>query len=158
MTPVTIRRATRADRDAAVALWTALHREHEALDARYRLADAAAGRWATDFRTWAESDADRIWLADLGGAAVGLLTAHLYTPAPTFAEALMVYVDDLYVAPAARRRGAASLLLDEARAWAYGAGATELRAGVLAVNAAARAFWAQQAGADFSVVVSVPLG
>ncbi len=157
MTPVTIRRATRADRDAAVALWAALHREHEALDDRYHLAGDAEERWATDFRTWAESDADRVWLADRAGSAVGLLTAHLYTPAPTFAEALMVYVDDLYVAPAARRRGAAGLLLDEARAWAYGAGATELRAGVLAGNAAARAFWARQGAADFSVVVAVPL-
>ncbi len=158
MTPVTIRRATRADRDAAIALWTDLHREHEVLDARYRLAVDAADRWATDFRTWAESDADRIWIATLDGDAIGLLTAHLYTPAPTFAEALMVYVDDLYVAPPARRRGAAGLLLDEARAWAYGAGATELRAGVLAANPAARAFWTRQGGADFSVVISVPLG
>ena len=156
--PVTTRRATRPDRDAAVALWTALHREHEALDARYRLADDAAERWAADFREWADSDADRIWLAEHHGEPVGLLTAHLYTPAPTFAEALMVYVDDLYVAPSARRLGAASGLMDEARAWAYGAGATDIRAGVLAGNAAARAFWAGQGAADFSVIVTLPLG
>lgn len=158
---MTIRRAVPSDRPAAVALWTALHREHEAQDARYRLADDAAARWVTDFGTWARSDADRIWLALDDGAPdeapVGLLTAHLYTPAPTFAPSLMVYVDDLYVAPRARGLGVAGGLLDEARAWAFASGATEVRAGVLASNPAARAFWAREGGVDFSVVVTVDL-
>ena len=159
--PVSIRRAVPSDRPAAVALWTALHREHEAQDARYRLADDAAARWATDFGTWARSDVDRIWLAfdgEVGAAApVGLLTAHLYTPAPTFAASRMVYVDDLYVAPRARRAGVAGGLLDEARAWGFANDATEVRAGVLASNPAARAFWAREGGVDFSVVVTVDL-
>ena len=153
--PVTIRRAVRSDREAAVALWRALHREHEAQDARYRLSDDAAARWATDFGTWTRSDADRVWLAERAGAPVGLLTAHLYAPAPTFQPALMVYVDDLYVAPAARRAGAAALLLDEARAFALANGATEIRAGVLAQNPAGRAFWRRHGAADFSVVVTI---
>ena len=157
---MTIRRAVPSDRPAAVALWTALHREHEAQDARYRLAPDAAARWATDFRTWARSDADRIWLAlddQADEAPVGLLTAHLYTPAPTFAPSLMVYVDDLYVAPRARRRGVAGGLLGAARAWAVASEAAEIRAGVLASNPAARAFWARTGGVDFSVVVTVGL-
>ena len=75
-----VRRAAAADRAAAVALWTALHREHEALDARYRLAADAPVRWAVDFGDWVRSDADRIWLAEADGDRVGLLTAHLYVP------------------------------------------------------------------------------
>ncbi len=157
MTSVEIRRATRDDRAAAVLLWTALHREHEALDARYVLADGAATRWATDVAEWVRSDADRVWLADADGHTVGLLTAHLYTPAPTFAPGLMVWVDDLYVAPSARGRGVGRLLLDEARIWAHGVGATEIRAGVLATNPGGRAFWAREGASDVSVVVSIPL-
>lgn len=157
MTPVEIRRATRADCDAAVALWTALHHEHEALDARYVLADGAASRWAADVAEWVRSDADRVWLADAGGTAVGLLTAHLFTPAPTFATALMVWVDDLFVAPETRGQGIGQALLDEARVWAHGVGATEIRAGVLAANPGGRAFWAREGATDVSVVVTVAL-
>ncbi len=152
-----VRRAVPSDRAAAVALWTALHREHEAQDARYRLSDDAAARWATDFGTWVRSDADRVWLAELNGEPVGLLTAHLYTPAPTFQTAVMVYVDDLYLAPEARGRGLAGQLLNEARAWAFANEAAEIRAGVLAANPAGRAFWAKQGAADFSVVVTIAL-
>ena len=56
----------------------------------------------------------------------------------------MVYVDDLYVAPAARGQRLSSRLLDEARAWGYAQGATELRAGVLAANATGRHVWARE--------------
>jgi hypothetical protein len=42
--------------------------------------------------------------------------------------------------------------------WAALNGATEIRAGVLATNPAGRAFWARQGAADFSVVVTIPLG
>ena len=69
----------------------------------------------------------------------------------------MVYVDDLYIAPAHRQQGVARRLLDEARAWGLGAGATEIRAGVLAANPAGRAFWAREGAVDYSAVVSIPL-
>jgi len=159
---VTVRRARPSDRAAAVALWTRLHREHEGQDVRYRLSDDAAGRWATDFATWARSEADRVWLAEAAGGGpddspVGLLTAHLYAPAPTFQPTVMVWVDDLYVAPEARGAGVAGLLLDAARGWAATNGATEIRAGVLAANPAGRAFWERQGAADFSVVVAIQL-
>ena len=154
----TVRPARPADREAAVALWTALHREHERLDARYRLADDAALRWATDFRDWTQSRQDRVWLAEtLLGEAVGLLTAHLYEPAPTFQPYRLVYVDDLYVAPDARRVGVGQRLLEEARAWGREHGAVELRAGILAANAAGRAFWTRETATDFSVTVTQPL-
>ena len=127
------------------------------IDARYVLADDAPARWATDVADWVRSDADRVWLASVDGALVGLLTAHLYTPAPTFVPSLMVWVDDLFVAPEVRSRGIGRLLLDEARVWAHGVGATEIRAGVLATNPGGRAFWTREGASDVSTVVSIPL-
>lgn len=154
---MTVRAAMPSDLGAALPLWTALHREHEGQDPRYRLADDAAQRWATDFRTWTRSAADRVWLALDGGAPVGLLTAHLYEPTPMFRPYGLVYVDDLYVAPAARGRGAATRLLDAARQWGAAEGATEIRAGVLAQNETGRRFWARQGAVDFSVTVTLRL-
>lgn len=153
---MTIRPARSSDLPAALALWIALHREHEAQDDRYRLSDDATSRWSADFRTWTRSATDRVWLG-LDAGAVGLLTAHVYEPAPVFAPVRMLWVDDLYVAPGARRAGLAARLLDAARQWGHEVGATELRAGVLATNAAGRAFWSRHGAADLSVTVRMPL-
>ncbi len=154
---MTVRPARSSDLPVALPLWEALHREHEAQDPRYRLSEDAARRWATDFRTWTRSSGDRVWLALDDGRAVGLLTAHVYEPAPVFAPLTLIYVDDLYVAPAARRSGLAGRLLDAARQWGAEVGATELRAGVLASNPAGRAFWERQGATDFSVTVTMRL-
>ena len=155
---LTIRAARPSDRDTAAALYAALHRHHEALDPRYRLADDAVARWGTDFRDWTQSRADAVWLADTPlGASVGLLTAHLYQPPPMFRAHTLVWVDDLYVAPLARGRGVARRLLDTARTWGRERGAVELRAGVLAVNGDARRFWAREGATDYSVTVVAPL-
>ena len=141
---VLVREARSSDLPVALALWSALHREHEARDPRYRLADDAEARWSTDFRDWTSQP-------------VGLLTAHLYQPAPLYREHLLVHVSDLYVAPEARGEGIAATLLDQARTWGRSAGATHLQAGVLAVNTVGRAFWAAQGGEDYSVTVSMAL-
>lgn len=155
---VAIREARPSDLAVALPLWEALHREHEARDPRYRLSDDASRRWATDFRDWARSDGSRIWLAFDAGQPVGLLTAHLYQPTPTYRPSLFVHVDDLYVAPEVRGSGIAHRLLDAARVWGREAGAEHLQAGVLALNAAGRAFWNREGTEDFSVTVTLPLG
>ena len=155
---MTVRPAHPPDHAAAVELWTALHREHEARDARYRLADDAVRRWSTDVREWLRSPRDVVWLAVDGGAPAGLLTAHLYETTPMYAPCTLVYVDDLYVRPASRGRGLAAALLGAARAWGAERGATQLRAGVLASNGPGRAFWARHGAEDFSVTVTMGLG
>ena len=155
---MTVRPARPADAAVALALWTALHREHEGQDARYRIADDAARRWSTDLRDWLRSPRDAVWLGLAGGTPAGLLTAHLYETTPMYAPVSLVYVDDLYVRPEARGRGLGRRLLGAARAWGAERGATELRAGVLAANGAGRAFWAREGAADFSVTVTLPLG
>lgn len=162
MSDITIRLARRTDAPAALALWQALHAEHEAQDPRYRMSADAAQRWATDFRDWTQSTGHRVWLAEVASPVsetaqrrVGLLTAHLYQPAPTFEPYTMVYVDDLYLDPSVRGQGVANQMLDEVRAWATEAGAIEIRAGVLAVNSAGRAFWDRQGAEDFYVTVTI---
>ncbi len=156
MSPV-VRLARPSDREPALALWTALHREHEAQDPRYRLADDAGERWATDFRDWVRAPGSRVWIALVTGRPAGLLTAHLYQPAPVYRSHLLVHVGDLYVAPPARGAGVGRALLDQARAWGREEGATQLQAGVLAQNPAGRAFWAGQGAQDYSVTVTVAL-
>ncbi|WP_412067308.1 N-acetyltransferase family protein [Rubrivirga sp. IMCC43871] len=154
-----IRQARSADLDTALALWQALHAEHESLDPRYRLADDAAARWRTSLRDWVRSDASRVLFAQETAASdpVGLITAHLYEPAPTYRPHLLVHVDDLYVRPEARGHGHARALVEAAADWGRAEGATQLRAGVLATNAAGLAFWASVGGADFSVTVAAEL-
>ena len=155
---MTIRPARPGDREPAVALWLALHAEHQALDGRYRLAPDAGARWAADFREWTRSRTSRVWLALDGARPAGLATAHLVQTMPTFEPVVFVHVDDLYVCPEARGAGLGTGLLDAARQWGAGLGATELRAGVLAANPAGRRFWARAGAADWSVTVAMPLG
>lgn len=153
-----VREARPSDLAAALPLWRALHREHESLDARYRLADDAGARWSADFREWTRSRTSRVWLAVGAGEPVGLATAHLYVPVPTFEPQSLVHVDDLFVAPGARGAGLGARLLDHARQWGASQGASQLRAGVLAANAAGRAFWTRQGARDFSVTVTIGVG
>ncbi len=155
---MTIRPARPSDLAPALALWTALHREHQALDPRYRLAGDAPQRWAADFRDWSRSRTSRIWLALDAGRPVGLATAHLVQTPPTFEPVVFAYVDDLYVVPESRDAGLGAALLAGVRQWATEAGAAEIRAGVLAANPAGRRFWAREGAEDLSVTVAMPLG
>lgn len=152
-----VRLAGPSDLGRALSLWSALHREHEAHDPRYQLADDAEGRWATDFRDWTRSRESRVWLAFDGRKAVGLLTAHLYQPSPMYREDLLVHVGDLYVSPGWRWDGLGSTLLDHAVAWGQSRGATQLQAGVLAANATGRMFWEARGARDYSVTVAIDL-
>jgi GNAT superfamily N-acetyltransferase len=153
-----VRRARAADLPAVQALQEGLRREHVPLDERYRLSDDVAARFAADLRVWVRSDADRIFVADAGAdGIVGIAIAHLAWPAPIYLQRLMVWVDDLYVVPAWRRRGVGQGLLDALREWGAAAGAEDLRAGVLAANELGRRFWAAAGGSDYSVTVALPL-
>ncbi len=156
MRGVRVRRARPGERDAVLALWTALHREHEALDPRYRLADDAPLMWANDFQEWARDDQHAYLVAEEErGRLVGLITAHLLVPTPVYAPDLFAHVDDLYVVPEARGRGVGARLVEAVRDWARAQGASSLRAGVLALNPAGRAFWARMGAADFAVTVTL---
>ena len=154
---MTVRLARPSDVAPAAELWLALHREHQALDARYRLAGDAGQRWAADFREWTRSRTSAVWLGLDGGRPVGLATAHLVQTPPTFEPVVLAHVDDLYVTPDRRGRGLGAALLDAVRQWARDGGATEVRAGVLAANPGGRRFWAREGAGDLSVTVTMSL-
>lgn len=153
-----VRLARPSDLPVALPLWEALQHDHEARDPRYRLSDDAPARWAADFREWTRSPLSRVWLAIDGGEAVGLLSAHLYEPAPTYRPMRMVHVTDLYLSPTVRGSGLGRRLVEEARTWGAAEGARQLRAGVLASNPDGRAFWEHLGADDFSVTVTIGIG
>ena len=76
-----------------------------------------------------------VWFADREGAQVGTARAQI---AP---DGLRAHVYSMWVAPGARRAGAAKALLDTARRWAHEAGACELGLEVTASNPAAVALY-----------------
>lgn len=150
-----VRAARPSDRADAVELWLALHREHEALDPRYRLDASAASRWRADVGEWIRGDAAAVWLAEADGAPVGLLVAHRYEPAPIYAPRPILFVSDLYVRPAHRRSGVAAELLTAARDWGASGGMTQVQVGVLAANAGALAFWERAGATPYSVTMTI---
>lgn len=154
---VRVRRATRADADAARRLWLLLQAEHARLDPRFAPAGDAALRWTTEFADLLASANDGVWVAEAEGAGgsnvVGLATAHLRLPAPIYEQAVVAYVDVVVVAPEARGRGIGRRLVAHVEAWAREEGARDLEAGVVAANAGARAFWRSVGAHDAAVTV-----
>lgn len=153
----TIRRATPADAEAAVALWARLQHEQEVLEPRLRRSASAEQRWRTDFRAWVRSPAHAVLVAEDTGRVVGLVTAHPYWPAPVYEERLEVYVNELVVDPAWRGRGIGRALVEAVRAWARRLGAVRVRAGVVSANARARAFWQHVGATDLYTTVTLEL-
>ncbi len=156
--PVTIRRARRADAEAALALWAQLQAEHTALDPRHRPSASARERWRNDFGVWTESEAHRVFVAEREGEVVGLVTAHPFWPAPVYEQEMEVYVTELVVRADCRDLGLGAKLLAAVRTWAQGAGVTRIRAGVLSRNARGRAFWAREGADDLFTTVTLPVG
>ena len=153
-----VRRAGPADLTALVALWTALHEHHAALDARYALTDDAPRRWAADAREWLRSDADRVWAAERDGALDGFATAHRTSVGAIYRAPEVVYLDDLFVMPRARGEGLGRALVEAVAEWAREIGASEIRLGVLAANAEAEAFWRRAGAAPVALTMALPAG
>lgn len=156
--PVTIRRAQRADADEAVALWAQLQAEHRALDARHRPSASAPDRWRNDFRVWVQSEEHRVFVAEAGGAVVGLATAHPFWPAPVYEQKLEIYVTELIVQDDHRGHGIGAQLLEAVRGWARRQGVTQIRAGVLSRNTRGRTFWAREGADDLFTTVTLSVG
>lgn len=155
MSAVTIRRARRDDEAAAVALWSHLQAEHKAMDARHRPSATASERWRNDFRVWVKGDTDRVFVAEVDGHLVGLVTAHPYWPSPMYEQEMEVYITELVVAPEQRGAGVGKRLVEAVRAWARAQGVTQIRAGVLSRNERGRAFWHREGAEDLFTTVTL---
>ena len=153
----TLRPAQRGDAAAVGDLWLALHREHEAMDDRYVLADDAAQRWRNDFLVWVDDRTHRLMLGCAGDEIVGFIHAYRHVDAPIYALAPEVYIDEIYVTPAHRRCGLGAALLASVREWGIEHGAEWIRLHTLAANEAGRRFWEKHGGRALSVVYTIPL-
>ncbi len=151
-----VRPARHQDLRACVRLWRDLQDEHEGMEPRLRRSDSAEERWSNDFRVWVRSPAHGVFVAEVEGECVGLVTAHPYWPAAVYEERMEVYVNELFVAPAARGRGLGRELIRAVIHWARGQGVSQVRAGVLECNPEALSFWKRVGAQPFFTTVTVP--
>lgn len=157
MVDASIRRARRTDRERLEALWAQLLEEQSELDPRFEVAEDAHERWANDFPLWLEDGTRRIYVAEPEGVVVGFVNAHRWGPPPIYKDASEVYVDELYVAPEARRRGWGRQLVDAVRGWADELQADRLRIGMLVANEEGAAFWKAQHARPFYQTLTIEL-
>jgi len=155
--PINVRRARKQDQQAVAVLWYALLTEQAALDDRFGPSDDALGRWNNDFPVWLHNDARRILVAERAETLVGVATAHRWAAPPVYRYAEEVYINELYVTPDERGKGAGRALVEAIRAWADELGTQRLRVGVLAANAAGAAFWEALDARPLSVTYTIEL-
>jgi GNAT superfamily N-acetyltransferase len=153
---ITVRRARKEDQEALAFLWIQFLQEQTALDPRFAVAEDALERWRNDFPLWLNEESRRIFVAE-GEGMIGFSTAHRWWPPPIYEEAVEVYVDELYVAPAARRSGVGRRLVGAVREWAEALGADRLRLGMLAANTPAAHFWEHLGARAYSLTMTIEL-
>lgn len=152
-----IRKATAADRDDVVRLWMDLLRSQAAIDERYSPAEDAEIRWRNDYNEWLNRPSRRLFVADDGGGIHGFVTAERWTSLPVYRVSSEIYVGELYVEPRYRRSGVGRSLLQAVRGWAAEVGADGIRAGMLASNEEAAAFWGAAGGEAIAVTIGIDL-
>lgn len=150
----TIRQASEDDQEAIRALWTTLLDEQAALEDRMGVADDAQERWDNDFPMWIEDETRRIFVAG-SDPVVGFVSARRWGPPPIYTDQEEVFLDELYVAPEARREGVGTRLVSAVRAWADELGARRIRLSVLAANEPARGFWAAQDAQPMTLTLTI---
>jgi ribosomal protein S18 acetylase RimI-like enzyme len=132
-----VRRATLADMEGAAALFDA-YRQFYGQPPRL---DAARAFLLQRF----ERGESTLWVAahELGGGHEALVGfAQLFPMFSSVALGKTLVLNDLFVAPAARRRGVARALLNAAAEWGRESQAVRITLSTQATNAAARALYA----------------
>jgi ribosomal protein S18 acetylase RimI-like enzyme len=136
-----VRRAGPRDLDRLAALWKALLAHHAGLDPAYRAAEGAEAVWRGVARSLLSRPDAAAFVSEVDGAVVGLCAVEI-AQAPAFlAERGRAEITELYVEPAARRRGVGRALAGAALAFAGGRGASRVEIRVHARNVEGRAFW-----------------
>jgi ribosomal protein S18 acetylase RimI-like enzyme len=142
---MTIRRATSADLGLLEELWREFETEvpeppHRETDAESELAELPG---------YLEEGALAL-VAEVDGSPVGFALAKL-------ASARICHLSDLYVRPAARRRGVAKALMASVVEWGQGAGADVLTLDVLSTNTDARAMYQRIGFAEETATLFAPI-
>ena len=154
---IEVRRVAAGDQDALGRLWLAFLEEQASLDERVVVSDDALARWMNDFTTWIERDQRHMVVATMGTELIGFASGTRHAPPPIFAFVRELYVEELYVAPSARRRGVGKALYDGLIQWGTSWGAERVRLAVLAANQDARGFWQRLGLLDLSISMSAAL-
>jgi ribosomal protein S18 acetylase RimI-like enzyme len=157
--PALLRRAEPDDLDRLVALWTAVADHHARFDAHYRLRDGANHEVRELLRAVLRDPDAAVWLADPAAAdgPAGFCIARVDQAPPILHETRRAEITDLFVRPAARRRGVGRALVAAARAFALGRGVRRIEARVAHANAEGQAFWRALGFADFVDVLDLRL-
>jgi len=138
-----IREYRQEDATAVRRCLVELQEFERAIDPRLRPGEAMAdGYWDNIHVRCAEAHG-RVFVADQVGTVVGFVAVLAAEPFTELSEPPGTYalVTDIVVLPSQRCRGIGAQLLSHAEAFVRAAGATELRIGVLAGNAAARSLY-----------------
>jgi GNAT superfamily N-acetyltransferase len=154
MSTPNVRHAREDDQEAVRDLWMALLEAQAELDDRMGVAEDARDRWDNDFSVWLEDETSRIFVAETD-AVVGFVSARRWGPPPIYRDEAEVFLEELYVAPDARRQGLGSALVAAVRDWADALGAHRVRLSVLAANEAGRAFWAAQNAEPMTLTLTI---
>jgi ribosomal protein S18 acetylase RimI-like enzyme len=124
---VQVRPATPADLASVIELRMALLREHGGNPIYARLRPDAHERARRMFAAQLTSPNERIFLAEAGGAVIGIIRCVESTGSPLLDPARYGYISSAYVRPEARRRGALRALVTAARHWCADRGLDEAR-------------------------------
>ena len=138
---VRVRAAAVADLDTVVALRLALLREHQNNPLFERLHPDASARARELYRSHLASSEQVIFLAERGGAAVGILRCVHAVSSPLLLPEAYAYLSSAYVVPAERRSGILKALFDEGARWCRSRGLREARLYVSVGDHGARAAW-----------------
>ena len=138
---VVVRAATPDDLPVVLELRLALLHEHGDSLLYGRLRPDARRRAERLYAAQLESAHEITFLAEVGGAVVGVLRCLEGVGAPLLLPERYGYVSSVYVRPAARRCGVLRALFAAAEGWSAARGLRELRLHNAAENAVANAVW-----------------
>ena len=136
-----VRAAGPGDLAALTALWLEITRHHEPLDPLFRLRPGAEGEVRELLRAWLRDPDARAFLAEAGGAALGMACVRIDRAPPILEEVERGEITDLFVRGAWRRRGVGRALADAALDWVASRGVRRVEVRVADANAGARSFW-----------------
>jgi GNAT superfamily N-acetyltransferase len=141
--------------DAALDLWELLMAEGESADPRYVPApDARAVVGAYARGVWTRrTPFPAMWVAADEAGLQGYLGMVPQDSLPVLGRAPTARITDLYVRPAARRRGLGRELVEAGVQAAVAAGFPNVEVGTLAQSARAVAFWRAAGFADWRVTL-----
>jgi len=156
---VKIRRYAPVDEASCRACIVQRQEAERQIDPRLRPGEEIADEYLLRMHARCRDYAGVILLAETAGAIVGLALVLVRVPFEDLDEPPGAYaiVADLVVRDAYRRRGIGAALLRAAGRHARGAGAAELRIGVLSGNHGARKLYLREGFAPYLETLSMPL-